>query len=101
MDPNLLQRFTCEDSVGILQVWLAPAAPGVCLSPMLSLLQLAVLLAGIILAKHMVARRISLARSKRQEATDGGSTNRPHATGTPRPGWIDDKPSIYTKIPRR
>lgn len=88
MEPSLLQVYQCHESVGIFHFWLGTPATDTCLSLMISLLQLAVVLAAIILIKHLVVRKIAGRRAAVREASHG-----------PQAGWIGDKPAIYTKIP--
>lgn len=95
MEPSLLQVFECRESVGILAYWLYAVGPDTCLSLVGSLLQLALVLAAILAAKHIVMRKISAARQRRRaSAADQSTASDP-------PGWIDGKPAIYTKFPQR
>lgn len=90
MEPSLLQVYQCHESVGILHFWLGTPAPDTCLSVVISLLQLAVILAAIILIKHLVARKIIRTRANSRHVTPAGNAQT---------GWIGDKPAIYTKFP--
>ena len=95
MEPGLLQVFECRESLGILGFWLKGAGPGTCLSLVLTLVQLGLVLAAILSLKTLILRRIAALRKAR------GQRPAPEPAGPARPGWIDGKPAIYTKLPTR